>query len=222
MTILEAEREHLNKILSSPRLPDYAREIETAVVREARKRREFYEEITDDDKAEFINGEIFYHSPVLMRHHAAASRLTAILNPYVRIHALGYVGFEKVMISLTRNDYEPDICYFRPEKAAAFTPDQMHFPAPDFVVEIISPSTEANDRGVKFVDYAAHGVEEYWIVDPTAETVEQYRLTAETFDLVVKVKDGPIESFIIPGFKIPVRAIFDDVENRAALQQLLS
>lgn len=71
------------------------------------------------------------------------------------------------------------------------------------------------------VEYAAHGVEEYWIVDPTAETVEQYRLTAETFELVVKVKDGPIESFVIPGFTIPVRAIFDDAENRAALQQLL-
>jgi Uma2 family endonuclease len=221
MSILEAERAYLEKILHSPRLPDYAREIESALELETQKRREFYQEITDDDKAEFVNGEIIYHSPVLMRHHAAASRLTALLNPYVRIHDLGYLGFEKVMISLTRNDYEPDICYFGLEKAADFSPNQMHFPAPDFVVEIPSDSTAKNDRGIKFVDYAAHGVGEYWIIDPSAETVEQYRLTDEGFELVLKVKDGSIESLVIPGFKIPVRAIFDDAENRAALQQLL-
>lgn len=221
MSILEAERAYLEKILHSPRLPDYAREIEKAMEREAQKRKEFYREITDDDKAEFINGEIVYHSPVLMRHNSALKRLLAVLIPFVQLGGLGYVGIEKVMISLTRNDYEPDICFFGPEKAAEFTATQMHFPAPDFIVEILSDSTEKNDRGVKFVDYAAHGVGEYWIVDPTAETVEQYRLTGDGFDLVLKVKDGSIESLVIPGFKIPVRAVFDDSESRAALQQLL-
>ncbi len=97
----------------------------------------------------------------------------------------------------------------------------MHYPASDFIVEILSPSTEENDRGVKFVDYAAHGVGEYWIVDPTAETVEQYKLAGETFELVVKVKDGPLESLVIPDLTIPVRAIFDEAAYQAALRKLL-
>lgn len=42
---------------------------------------------------------------------------------------------EKATIGLTRNDYEPDICFFTAEKAAQFTEDQMIFPTPDFVVE---------------------------------------------------------------------------------------
>ncbi len=221
MTIFEAERKHLEELLRSPRLLDYAREIETAVEREARKRGEFYQQMTDGEKVEFINGEIVYHSPVRLRHNKCGKLLLVLLDTYVRFHNQGFVGYEKLLISLSRNDYEPDLCYFSPEKAAEFTEDQMHFPAPDFVVEILSPSTEANDRGVKFEDYAAHGVGEYWIVDPTAETVEQYQLTDMGFELIVKVKVGPLESLVIPGFTIPVRAIFDDEKNREALQTLL-
>ncbi len=48
--------------------------------------------------------------------------------------------------------------------------------------------------------------------------MEQNQLSAESYELVVKGKDGPLESLAIPGFTIPVRAIFDDAENRAALQ----
>lgn len=90
------------------------------------------------------------------------------------------------MVSLTLNDYEPDICYFNAAKAAAFQPDQMRFPAPDFIVEVLSASMEANDRGVKFDDYAAHGVAEYWLIDPDTQTVEQYRLHGDAYELAIK------------------------------------
>lgn len=128
------------------------------------------------------------------------------------------------MVSLTRNDYEPDICYFGTAKAAAFTPDQMRFPAPDLVVEVISESTGRNDRGVKFDDYAAHGVREYWIIDPDAETLEHYHLPEgdDVYRLVIKAMTGQVRSFAMPGFEIPLRAIFDPETNQAALQTLLS
>ncbi len=57
------------------------------------------------------------------------------LGDFVNKNNLGEVGAEKVMIALTRNDYEPDISFFSKEKASKFTDDQMLFPAPDFVVE---------------------------------------------------------------------------------------
>ena len=69
------------------------------------------------------------------------------------------------MITLTRNDYEPDICFFRKDKSDNFTEDQVLFPAPDLVIEVLSDSTEKRDRGVKFKDYQAHKIEEYWIID---------------------------------------------------------
>ena len=100
----------------------------------------------------------------------------------------------------------------------------MRFPAPDLAVEVISESTERNDRGVKFDDYAAHGVAEYWIIGPDAETLEQYLLPegGDVYRLAIKAMTGQVRSFAIPGFEIPVRAIFDPEVNQAALQTLLS
>ena len=100
----------------------------------------------------------------------------------------------------------------------------MRFPAPDLVVEVLSETTQAIDRGVKFDDYAAHGVAEYWIVDPVTETLEQYRLpeNGDTYELVIKAMTGQVRSVAIPGFEIPVRAIFDPQVNRSALQTILA
>lgn len=47
---------------------------------------------------------------------------------------------------------------------------------PDLMVEILSPSTAKNDMAVKKNLYQREGVTEYWIVDPDARAVEQYRL----------------------------------------------
>jgi Uma2 family endonuclease len=98
----------------------------------------------------------------------------------------------------------------------------MHFPAPDFIVEVLSDSTAGADRGVKFDDYAAHGVAEYWLIDPVTETVEQYTLQNQAYELVIKAQTGQIVSRAVPHFEIPIRAIFEEALNRATLQQLLA
>jgi Uma2 family endonuclease len=143
------------------------------------------------------------------------------LDTYVQKHHLGFVGAEKMLIALTRNDYEPDIVYFGPEKAQGFTPDQAKFPAPDLVVEVLSPSTEATDRGIKFRDYAAHGVAEYWIVDPDEQMIEQYLLGDEGYHLRVKTNTGVVQSVAIEGLTVPVRAAFDEAEKLAAVRAML-
>ncbi len=119
--------EHFQELLKSPRLSLYAREIQAVLEEESRSRQGFYEQITEGDKAEFINGKIIIHSPAMLRHNATAKRLLVLLDAYVQEHNLGYVGFEKIMISLTRNDYEPDICYFEQRKAVQFVPEQYLF-----------------------------------------------------------------------------------------------
>ena len=212
----------IEALLRSPHLPEAMRRLQAVARAEAKKRRYFYDVVTEQQKAEFINGEIIVHSPVKLRHAVASDRLMMLLNVFVQKHELGIAFHEKILIVLTRNDYEPDICFFGPEKAKAFTPSQSKFPAPDLIVEVLSESTEANDRGIKFEDYAAHGVVEYWIVDPVAETIEQYLLQEGVYRLAVKVKTGSIASAIVAGFEIPVRAVFDGAEQLAALQAILA
>jgi Uma2 family endonuclease len=189
---------------------------------ERKKRRHFYEIVEENKKMEFINGEIVFHSPVRLQHNDATFLLGMLLKAFAAKHKLGFVGVEKIMVSLTRNDYEPDICFFENEKAKNFTARQVQFPAPDLVVEVLSDSTAKNDRETKFQDYAAHGVSEYWIVDAEKQTVEQYFLQNEQYELLLKAKDGTIKSVAVANFKIPIRAIFDETENLKALTNLIS
>ncbi len=116
-----------------------------------------------------------------------------------------------------RNDYEPDIVFFGPEKVATFTDGMVKFPVPDFVVEILSDSTESRDRGIKFEDFETHGVGEYWIIDADAEIAEQYVIKSGQFELQIKSGSGDIESSVIKGFRIPIRAMFDREANLAAM-----
>ncbi len=212
----------LAPLLRSPRLAIYAQQLQNLLATEAARRQAFYSTLSEDEKAEFINGEKIVHSPVKFRHNAAVGRLYRLLSSYVLMHDIGWVGVEKILISLTRNDYEPDICFFNATVAAGFRPDQMRFPAPDLVVEVLSASTAANDRGIKFDDYAAHGVAEYWIVDPDTDTVEQYRLAGDLYELAIKAQTGELRSFAVADFVIPVRAIFDDAVSQATLRQIIS
>jgi Uma2 family endonuclease len=182
----------------------------------------FYNTMQEGQKTEFINGEVIVHSPVKLRHNLASHNLSILLSAYVRKHGLGFVGHEKILVTLTRNDYEPDVCFFWHETAQHFTPDQMKFPAPDFVAEVLSPGTEQADRGVKFQDYAAHGVGEYWILDSDAARLEQYLLDGESYTLAIKAGDGTVTSLAVTDFTIPVRALFDEAENLAALGQLVT
>jgi len=211
----------LEPLLRSPLLPRHMRRLEEALADEARRRQGFIDKVIEDGKWEFINGEAVMQSPARWAHTQCTDRVTSLLLPYVRRRGLGAAGSEKVMVSLTRNDYEPDVCFFRAEKAGQFTPDQTRFPAPDLVVEVLSESTEAIDRGVKFEDYAAHGVTEYWIIDPDAEAVEQYVLEGDEYKLRMKSGTGELASVAVDGFVIPVRALFDDAEHHTCLRRLV-
>jgi Uma2 family endonuclease len=193
------------------------------VLESERERREkFYDEITPEMKAEFINGEIIVHSPVNLNHLHATKNVFQLLGATVQRDRLGEVFLEKALIALTRNDYEPDISFFSKVKASQFTGDQNKFPAPDMVVEVLSQSTEHRDRGIKFRDYAAHGVREYWLVEPQLKEVEQYRLEGDSYRLVLKSNSGEIQSSVIDGFKIPVRAIFDADLTFSLLKEIVS
>jgi Uma2 family endonuclease len=213
--------ELFHALMQSPVLPELLQEAHEALALEQRLREKFYDDITPEHKWEFIQGEVVMHSPALNRRLTATQHLYNVLNAYVVTRKYGQVRVEKAMTSFPRNDFEPDIMFFGLSKAALIHPDTLRFPIPDLIVEVTSPSTEPRDRGIKFQDYALHGVREYWIVDPTAETVELYRLHGDAYPPVERQKDGLLTSEVVPGFEISARAIFDEVENLAMLRRIL-
>jgi Uma2 family endonuclease len=211
----------VKQVVESPRL---YKQLHDLLETEKSRRKSFHDNLQnyEGQKVEFIAGEVMVHVPVKKRHADCKRRAMNLLSNYVYSQGLGFVGDEKILVSLSRNDYEPDICFFTKERAASFTSEQTIFPAPDFIVEILSEGTAFKDRGIKFEDYAAHGVEEYWILDPVNETLEQYLLEKDTYHLAFKGDKGDISSQVIQGFSISTQALFDDTENMQALRQLLA
>jgi Uma2 family endonuclease len=212
----------LEELRRSPALPRIVEDFRRQLEEEAVARRRFRDEVTEQQKAEFINGEVFMHSPATMRHTQIRGRLERLLACWVSHHKLGVILSEKSLVGLTRNDYEPDILFYGPAKAASLDADQLIFPPPDFVVEVLSPSTAHNDRGIKFEDYAAHGVQEYLLVAPRPQEIEQYVLQDGRFVLKAKLAlNARYESTVVAGFGIPVAAVFDDEACNGAMLMLL-
>ena len=217
--------DYAQKILDSPDAPQQIEALYQTLQDEKQRRYDFREWVTPGIKAEFINGKVILHSPVKRRHWKVTDFFSRLLSIYSSIKKLGIVGTEKVLVALTRNDYEPDLVFFSKEKADTFTEDQMLFPAPDFVVEILSKKTASKDRGIKMQDYAAHGIQEYWIIDPVKQHIEQYILFLPTDKKYSPAKIfgyyDEIESRVIKGFIIPVQSVFDEAVNLETLQSLL-
>ena len=165
------------------------------------------------------------HSPVKERHWTTVGNIHSLLRAYAIKHALGRVASEKALIALKRNDYEPDVCFWKKEKADQFAAGQMKFPAPDLAIEVLSKGTAQRDRGVKFTDYVANGIAEYWIVNPGKQTIEQYilDLDMEAYTLVGTFSgQAELVSQQVINFRIPALSLFDEQANIIALSTLLS
>lgn len=216
----ETASDWLEQIWGLPDMPQIILEANKRWEEEQARRAAFYGWLTPDVKAEFINGEVIVHSPATYQHNATVSRIFLVLGFYCQLHDLGYVGTEKLMIRLTRNDYEPDLCFFPKDVADGFVSGQSLFPAPALAVEVLSASTKQRDRGVKFEDYAHHGIEEYWIVDADEQTVGQHLLHGQTYHSQILSSSAVLKSAAIDGLVVPTQAFFDDPANAAFIRSL--
>ena len=207
------------KLLEDPTIELVVSEITAELARENELRKEFYKEISDNQKAEFINGKVIIHTPPTKRHIDAGQRLLHFLSKHISTFHLGFLGYEKNLIELTRNSYEPDICFFNQDKAQHFTDDHNIFPSPDFIVEILSKKTERYDRTIKFNDYQAHNIKEYWIVNAKRKEIEQYVLKEGKYELIKKLQSGILTSEAIPGFSIETEIVFDNEKFEEEVQK---
>ncbi len=149
--------------------------------------------------ADLIDGEIFKHSRVSIRHATLLNFVDALLRLFIDRHNLGMLYREVVAVRLSgRNVFLPDLAFYRADREEAIRPTHI-VGAPDLVVEVLSPRTADRDIGPKFAEYEQHGVREYWILDPETLAHRFYRLQGEE---LVEYADGAeeIDSTVIPGF----------------------
>lgn len=84
----------------------------------------------------------------------------------------------------------PDVCGYRRERLAEKPRTRPVTLAPDWVCEVLSPSTASSDRVDKLQAYFRAGVPHYWLLDPVEGTLEVYRRTDLAYALVLTAKRG--------------------------------
>ncbi len=146
-----------------------------------------YLQLPDDRRYELVEGEL-YLVPAPGLHHQRLSRdLEFALWKYVRERDLGQVYDAPCDVVFSDiNVVQPDLLFVSKERLGLLTEANVKG-APDLVIEILSPSTEKRDLGIKRTLYAKYGVREYWIVDPDAKTVEVLSLTEAGYHSVAIV-----------------------------------
>jgi Uma2 family endonuclease len=162
----------------------------------------------DGKRREIIDGELYVTPSPINYHQTILFNLTMAVGKFLETHPLGKLRFAPLDVILGEHDVlEPDLLLVLNEHKDILQ-DWVRG-APDLVIEILSPTTEARDRGIKLKAYARYGVGEYWIVDPIAQVIEVYRPTAEGFHLATTCGKGKtVATPLLPGFSLAVSSVF--------------
>ena len=142
----------------------------------------------DGKRYEIIDGDLYMPPSPRTTHQRVSQRLERQLYDYFQRRGIGEVFHAPIDLILSDHDiFVPDIVVV---SNPAFVTDRAIEGPPILVVEILSPSTRAQDRGVKARRYAELGIEHYWIVDPEAQRIEFHRL-ADSAYRCVREATGP-------------------------------
>ncbi len=169
-----------------------------------------YETFPDDgNRYEIIDGEVFVSPPPITAHQWASAELTWLLGSHIRQHGLGRLFYAPFAVMLGPHDvFEPDIVFISHERMSLVEVKGMRG-SPDLCIEIASPSTRVYDRTVKSERYARFGVNEYWIIDPDAKTVEVFALWRGTYAAIAFARgDDRVPSRVLPGLELRADALF--------------
>ena len=159
----------------------------------------------DGKRYEVIDGQLYVTPPPVTEHQGASGVLYLYIGPYVRERQLGKVYSAPVGVVLDdKNGVQPDLVYISRERLHILSRRGIEG-APDLVVEILSPSTRARDRGIKLRRYAAAGAPHYRIIDPRSRELEARRLTERGEELTGKFGPGSVfRPDLFPDLEIPI------------------
>ncbi len=150
--------------------------------------------LPDGQRAELIDGVVYNMAPPTRIHQELVSQFTQIIGQYIKDNkGLCKVYPAPFAVFLNSDDktyVEPDVSVICDTNKLD---DRGCNGAPDWIIEIVSPSTQRTDYFVKLFKYRTAGVKEYWIVNPLKKTVQVYSFTGDedsmqfSFDDTIKV-----------------------------------
>jgi Uma2 family endonuclease len=184
---------------------------------------EFCWRVSEDQKADLIDGVIYMASPENTDANEMFVWLIIVMELFVDEFQLGRVYGSRVAVRFDKKTApEPDILFLSKKHLHRVKRGGIEG-APDLAVEIVSPDSIDRDYNIKRIKYEKAGVPEYWIIDEIEETVTLLRLGADGKYREVKPKKGEHHSSVLKGFWLRPEWLFHSPRPRKldALQMLL-
>lgn len=167
----------------------------------------------EGERYEIIDGELYVTTQPHWRHQATCDNIIIALGNWSRDTGLGRTFQAPGLVYAKNEAVAPDIVWISRERLAdVLDPDGRMRDSPDLVIEIVSPgkANEERDREKKLALYSRRGVQEYWIAEWRAVTVEVYRREHDALRLVQTLVSGDeLTSPVLPGFTCPIDRIFE-------------
>jgi Uma2 family endonuclease len=156
-------------------------------------------------------GEIIIMPPTGGETGKRNAEFTADFVIWNRKYQLGEVFDSSTCFKLPNGaNRSPDVAWIKKDRWDALTPEQQKkFPpiAPDFVLELMSPSDELKDTQAKMQEYIDNQVKLGWLINPQARQVEIYRQNQP-----MEILDSPTElsgEDILPGFILDLQIVWN-------------
>ncbi|WP_455190527.1 Uma2 family endonuclease [Eubacterium ramulus] len=157
--------------------------------------------LPEGTRAELIDGHIYYMAPPSRYHQKIAGKLFTIISQYIDSkHGSCEPYIAPFAVFLNENDknyVEPDISIICDKNKLT---DSGCVGAPDWIIEIVSPSSRRMDYFTKLFKYRSAGVREYWIVDPSKNRVTVWNFENDDnneYTLSDSVKAGIYSDLVI-------------------------
>ena len=170
----------------------------------------------ESERIELIYGEPVMMSPPSRRHQKAVGELFAQIHAYLRDKTCQvYPAPFGVRLFEQEGDQPCEVdTLVEPDITVVCDPDKLDVVgckgAPDFIIEVLSPSTQRHDRHIKFEIYQQAGVREYWIVDPEACIVQVHTLEEGKYHSPVAYNAKSVVPVgIFEDCKIDLSSVFD-------------
>lgn len=149
--------------------------------------------LPEGKRAELIDGQIYYMAPPGRTHQQISGYLHSAIYSHIKeahgnceVYAFPFAVF----LNKDRINYvEPDLSVIC--DTSKLDEKGCHG-APDWIIEIVSPSSKARDYMIKLLKYCTAGVREYWIVDPTKKMVSVYQIEQELVEQYSFGEDIPV------------------------------
>lgn len=145
-----------------------------------------YWSLPDGQRAELVDGQLIAMAPPSRIHQKIVSELLKKIGNYIdKNNGACEVYVSPFAVNLNADDkiyVEPDVSVICDKNKLS---DRGCEGAPDFIVEVVSPSSRKHDYSTKNTIYSNAGVREYWIVDPEKERTTVYRYEEDAAPIII-------------------------------------